>query len=89
MGNTKAIAVLFECSSDNIGVHLKNIFNSEEPRKFTLRGQLKSAFSGSSIAMVPIIIPAGTTDILYSMRMATSEQDHLQESSLLSGCITM
>ncbi len=52
---------------------MHNIF--EEPRKFTLRGQLKSAFSGSSIAMVPIIIPAGTTDILYSMRMATSEQD--------------
>lgn len=55
------------------GVKMQNIF--EEPRKFTLRGQLKSAFSGSSIAMVPIIIPSGTTDILYSMRMATSEQD--------------
>ena len=55
------------------GVKMQNIF--EEPRKFTLRGQLKSAFSGSSIAMLPIIIPAGTTDILYSMRMATSEQD--------------
>jgi hypothetical protein len=55
------------------GVKMQNIF--EEPRKFTLRGQLKSAFSGSSIAMVPIIIPTGTTDILYSMRMATSEQD--------------
>ena len=26
----KAMAVLFECSSDNIGVHLKNIFNSDE-----------------------------------------------------------
>lgn len=36
------------------GVKMQNIF--EEPRKFTLRGQLKSAFSGSSIAMVPIII---------------------------------
>ena len=52
---------------------MQNIF--EEPRKFTLRGQLKSAFSGSSIAMVPVIIPAGTTDVLYSMRMATSEYD--------------
>ena len=64
-GDFGAVAVL--------GVKMHNIF--EEPRKFTLRGQLKSAFSGSSIAMVPIIIPAGTTDILYSMRMATSEQD--------------
>ncbi len=26
----KAMAVLFECSTDNIGVHLKNIFNSDE-----------------------------------------------------------
>ncbi len=55
------------------GVKMQNIF--EEPRKFTLRGQLKSAFSGSSVAMVPIIIPSGTTDVLYSMRMATSEYD--------------
>ena len=68
-----------ECSKGDFGavavsgVRMQNIF--EEPRKFTLRGQLKSAFSGSSIAMVPIIIPAGTTDVLYSMRMATSEYD--------------
>lgn len=68
-----------ECSKGDFGavavsgVRMQNIF--EEPRKFTLRGQLKSAFSGSSIAMVPVIIPAGTTDILYSMRMATSEYD--------------
>ena len=68
-----------ECSKGDFGavavpgVKMHNIF--EDPRKFTLRGQLKSAFSGSSIAMVPIIIPAGTTEILYSMRMATSEQD--------------
>ena len=73
--NTKQV----DCSKGDFGavavpgVKMHNIF--EEPRKFTLRGQLKSAFSGSSIAMVPIIIPAGTTDILYSMRMATSEQD--------------
>ena len=55
------------------GVKMQNVF--EEPRKFTLRGQLKSAFSGSRIAMVPIMIPAGTTDVLYSMRIATSEYD--------------
>ncbi|MBR5299775.1 MAG: hypothetical protein IKU36_05955 [Bacteroidales bacterium] len=68
-----------ECSKGDFGavavpgVKMQNLF--EEPRKFTLRGQLKSAFSGSSIALVPVIIPAGATDILYSMRMATSEQD--------------
>ena len=26
----KAMSMLFECSSDNIGVHLRNIFNSNE-----------------------------------------------------------
>ena len=26
----KAMATLFDCSTDNIGVHLKNIFNSNE-----------------------------------------------------------
>ena len=55
------------------GVKMQNLF--EEPRKFTLRSQLKSAFSGSSKALVPVQIPAGSTDILYSMRIATSEQD--------------
>ena len=55
------------------GVKMQNLF--EEPRKFTLRSQLKSAFSGSSIALVPVTIPAGATDVLYSMRIATSEQD--------------
>lgn len=55
------------------GIKMQNLF--EEPRKFTLRSQLKSAFSGSSKALVPVQIPAGTTDILYSMRIATSEQD--------------
>ena len=47
----------------------------DEPRKFTLRGQLKAAFSGSSRALVAVQIPTGATDILYSMRIATSEQD--------------
>ena len=55
------------------GIKMQNLF--EEPRKFTLRSQLKSAFSGSSIALVPVQVPTGATDILYSMRIATSEQD--------------
>lgn len=55
------------------GIKMQNLF--EEPRKFTLRSQLKSTVSGSSIALVPISMPAGATDILYSMRIATSEQD--------------
>ena len=53
------------------GIKLIKLF--EEPRKFTLRGQLKAAFSGSAIALVPVQIPAGATDVLYSMRIDTSE----------------
>lgn len=53
-------------------IEMYNCF--EEPRKFTLRGQLKAAFSGNAKALVAIQVPAGTTDILYSMRVATSEQ---------------
>ena len=53
------------------GVSMRKAF--EQPRKFTLRGQLKAAFSGSSIALVAVQVPAGTTDILYSKRIDTSE----------------
>ena len=51
----------------------------EEPRKFTLRGQLKAAFSGNSKALVAVQVPAGTTDILYSMRIATSEDSRSED----------
>ena len=37
--------------------------------------------SGSSIALVPIQVPAGATDILYSMRIATSEQDRSSDGN--------
>lgn len=53
------------------GLKMKNLF--EEPRKFTLRGQIKAAFSGSAKALVAVQVPAGATDILYSMRIDTSE----------------
>ena len=51
---------------------MSNIF--EEPRKFTLRGQIKAAFSGAARAIVAIPVPAGATNILYSLRISTSEQ---------------
>ena len=51
----------------------------EEPRKFTLRGQLKAVFSGNSKSLVAVQVPAGTTDILYSMRIATSEYNHSED----------
>lgn len=61
------------------GVKMQNLF--EEPRKFTLRSVLKSMASGSSIALVPIQVPSGATDILYSMRIATSEQDRSSDGN--------
>ena len=59
------------------GVYMHKSF--EEPRKFTLRGQLKAAFSGNSKALVAVQVPAGTTDILYSMRIATSEDSRSED----------
>lgn len=59
------------------GVSLHKAF--EEPRKFTLRGQLKAVFSGNYKALVPVQIPAGATDILYSMRIATSETGRAED----------
>lgn len=84
--NPKTIrAETVDCSKSDFraygikGVKMQNLF--EEPRKFTLRSQLKSAFSGSSKALVPIQIPAGATDILYSMRIATSEYDRSSDGN--------
>lgn len=59
------------------GVYMHKCF--EEPRKFTLRGQLKAAFSGNSKALVAVQVPASTTDILYSMRIATSEDSRSED----------
>ena len=59
------------------GVSMRKAF--EQPRKFTLRGQLKAAFSGSAIALVAVQIPAGATDVLYSMRIDTDEYDRSED----------
>lgn len=59
------------------GILMQKCF--DEPRKFTLRGQLKAAFSGNSKALVAVQVPAGATDILYSMRIATSEKNRSED----------
>ena len=72
-----------ECSKGDYGavavpgVLMRKAF--EEPRKFTLRGQLKAAFSGAAKALVAVQIPAGATDILYSVRIDTSESGHSED----------
>lgn len=55
------------------GVKMTSLF--EEPRKFTLRGQLKAAFSGNYRALVALQVPAGASDVLYSLRISTNETD--------------
>ena len=80
LGNATPIKVdNIECGNADFGAKsvsgISMIKCFDEPRKFTLRGQLKAAFSGSSKALVAVQIPAGATDILYSMRIATSEHD--------------
>lgn len=53
------------------GIEMNPLF--EEPKKFTLRGQLKAMFSGSSRALVALQVPKGTKDLLYSLRVSTNE----------------
>lgn len=55
------------------GITMRACF--DEPRKLTLRGQIKAAFSGHAKSLVAVQIPAGATDILYSVRIDTSESD--------------
>ena len=78
-GRKTVYSEVVECQKEDWGakrvesIELKKIF--DEPRKFTLRGNLKAAFSGNSKALVAVTVPAGATDILYSMRIATSENN--------------
>lgn len=65
------------------GVQMRNLF--EEPRKFTLRGQLKAAFSGSARALVAVQVPTGATDILYSLRISTNEGDIYKDGKFAAG----
>ena len=59
----------------NKGVVLRAAF--DQPRKFTLSSQLKSTFTtaAKSKVLVPVQIPAGATEILYNLRISTSERD--------------
>lgn len=58
----------------NKGITMRPAF--DQPRKFTLSSQLKSTFTtaAKSIAMVAVQIPTGATDVLYNLRISTSEQ---------------
>lgn len=63
-------------------IKMESIF--DEARKFTLRGQIKSKFSGTSRALIAIQVPTGATDIMYSMRISTSEQNRSEDGEFYS-----
>lgn len=65
------------------GVKMQSLF--EEPRKFTLRGQLKAAFSGSCRALVALQVPKGATDVLYSLRISTNEGSNAHDGKFADG----
>lgn len=75
----KVVAEQVVCTKSDFGatavesIKLVNIF--DDARKFTLRGQIKAQFSGSARSIIAIPVPSGATDILYSMRISTSEQN--------------
>lgn len=55
------------------GIGIDNLF--EEPRKVTLRSQGKAFFSGGSRSVVAMQVPANSTDVVYSLRISTSQSD--------------
>ena len=57
------------------GIKLKSVF--EEPRKITLRSQGKAFFSGGNTtrSVVAMQVPAGSSDVAYSLRISTSQSD--------------
>ncbi len=68
-----------ECKSNDSrakkieAVTIHSVF--EEPHKVTLRSQGKALFSGGSRSVVAMQVPSGCTDMLYSLRISTSQSD--------------
>lgn len=56
---------------------LTNLF--EEPRKVTLRGSWKAAWSGHKRTILALNIPENTVDIAYQLRINTSEMDSYED----------
>ena len=61
------------------GFKIVNVF--EEPHKVTLRSQGKALFTGSSRSIVSMQVPAGSTDILYNLRISTSQESRGDDGS--------
>lgn len=78
-GEKKILVDTVECSAADFmavkvqGIEMNSIYR--EPKKATLRSVGKSLFGGSSRAVIPIAVPKGCTDLLYSLRISTNEGD--------------
>ncbi len=57
----------------------------EDAKAFTLRSQLKSIASGNCRALLPINLPQGTTEILYSVRISNSETRRESDGGFAEG----
>lgn len=54
-------------------VKMKNLFMN--PRKISLRSNLKSAFSGSNRSVVALQLPKGSLNVVYQLRISTSKSN--------------
>lgn len=67
-----------ECSKGDFlafgvnGIKTKPLF--EDVRSFTLKSQLKALLSEGDKAVVPVIVPQGAREIIYSLRISTSQK---------------
>lgn len=59
-------------ASSEESLKTKSVF--EEPRKITLRGQLKAAFSGHYRSIITVAVPPKTQALLYSLRISSNER---------------
>ncbi len=57
----------------------------DDAKAFTLRSQLKSIASGNCRVLLPINLPQGTTEILYSVRISNSETRRESDGGFAEG----
>lgn len=65
---------------------LTNLF--EEPRKITLRGSWKAAWSGHKRTVIALNIPQNTIDVAYQLRIDTSEGTNYNDGNFYNSLST-
>lgn len=59
-------------ATESSDIVVKSVF--KEPKKVTLRGNIKSMFSGKSRALVSVPVPSNCQALLYSLHISTNER---------------